>query len=148
MTGEVNLGLDGSASAEGCFIADMAVHDRGLHGFVVRASRLLADSNFMGTTYSLKYRDTADVLAALHRLGVQHVVLVREGDQPAYPHSAQIRMALARGDSGFRLTQRLAHQYRPGVTEVYDAIGPTRPDVAAIRNMGLPAKAMTLTRLQ
>ena len=140
--------IDGSASAEGCFIADMAVHDRGLHGFVVRASRLLADSNFMGTTYSLKYRDTADVLAALHRLGVQHVVLVREGDQAAYPHSAQIRVALARGDSGFRLTQRVPHQYRSGVTEVYDAIRPTRLDVAAIRNMGLPAKAMTLTRLQ
>ena len=123
-------------------------HDSGLHGYVVRASKLLADSNFMGTTYALKYHDTADVLAELHRLGVQHVVIVREGSKDAFPHSAQMRAALTGADSGFRLSQSLAHRYRPGVTEVFDAIGPTRPDIAAVRNMGLPAKAMTLTKLQ
>lgn len=140
--------IDGSASTEGWFIADMAVHDRALRGYVVRASKLLADSNFMGTTYSLKYRDTADVLAELHRLGVQHVVIVREGGKDAYPHSAQMREALARADSGFRLGQSLPHQYRPGVTEVYDAVAPAPPDIAAVRNMGLPAKATALTKLQ
>jgi hypothetical protein len=140
--------VDGSASTEGWFIADMAVHDSALRGYVVRASKLLADSNFMGSTYSLKYHDTADVLAELHRLGVQHVVIVREGGKDAYPHSAQMRAALARADSGFRLGQSLPHQYRPGVTEVYDAIDPARPDIAAVRNMGLPAKATALTKLQ
>ena len=140
--------IDGSASTEGWFIADMAVHDSALRGYVVRASKLLADSNFMGTTYSLKYQDTADVLAELHRLGVQHVVIVREGGKDAFPHSAQMREALARADSGFRLGQSLPHQYRPGVTEVYDAVGPARPDIAAVRNMGLPAKATALTKLQ
>ena len=140
--------IDGSASTEGWFIADMAVHDSALRGYVVRASKLLADSNFMGTTYSLKYRDTADVLAELHRLGVQHVVIVREGGKDAFPHSAQMRAALARADSGFRLGQSLPHQYRSGVTEVYDAVAPARPDIAAVRNMGLPAKATALTKLQ
>jgi hypothetical protein len=140
--------IDGSASTEGWFIADMAVHDNALRGYVVRASKLLADSNFMGTTYSLKYHDTADVLAELHRLGVQHVVVVREGGKDAYPHSAQMREALARADSGFRLGQSLPHQYRSGVTEVYDAVAPARPDIAAVRDMGLPAKATALTKLQ
>jgi hypothetical protein len=140
--------IDGSASTEGGFIADMAVHDSALRGYVVRASKLLADSNFMGTTYSLKYHDTADVLAELHRLGVQHVVIVREGGKDAFPHSAQMREALARADSGFRLGQSLPHAYRSGVTEVYDAVAPGRPDVAAVRNMGLPAKATALTKLQ
>ncbi len=140
--------IDGSASTEGWFIADMAVHDSALRGYVVRASKLLADSNFMGTTYTLKYHDTADVLAELHRLGVQHVVIVREGGKDAYPHSAQVRAALARADSGFRLGQTLPHQYRSGVTEVYDAVAPARPDIAAVRNMGLPAKATALTKLQ
>ena len=140
--------IDGSASTEGWFIADMAVHDSALRGYVVRASKLLADSNFMGTTYSLKYQDTADVLAELHRLGVQHVVIVREGGKDAYPHSAQMREALARADSGFRLGQSLPHAYRSGVTEVYDAVAPVRPDIAAVRNMGLPAKATALTKLQ
>jgi hypothetical protein len=140
--------IDGSASAEGWFIADMAVHDRALRGYVVRASKLLADSNFMGSTYSLKYHDTADVLAELHRLGIQHVVIVRDGGKDAFPHSAQMREALARADSGFRLGQSLPHRYRAGVTEVYDAVAPARPDIAAVRNMGLPAKATALTKLQ
>jgi len=140
--------IDGSASAEGWFIADMAVHDRALRGYVVRASKLLADSNFMGSTYSLKYHDTAAVLAELHRLGVQHVVIVRDGGKDAFPHSAQMRAALARADSGFRLGQSLPHRYRAGVTEVYDAVAPGRPDIAAVRNMGLPAKATALTKLQ
>jgi hypothetical protein len=140
--------IDGSASTEGWFIADMAVHDSGLHGYVVRASKLLADSNFMGSSYTLKYHSTAEVLAKLHGLGVQHIVLVREGNKDAYPHSAQMREALAGADSGFRLSQRLTHQYRPGVTEVFDATGATRPDIAAVRNMGLPAKATVLTKLQ
>ena len=140
--------IDGSASTEGWFIADMAVHDSALRGYVVRASKLLADSNFMGSTYSLKYHDTADVLAELHRLGVQHIVIVREGGKDAFPHSAQMRAALARADSGFRLGQSLPHQYRSGVTDVYDAVAPARPDIAAVRNMGLPAKAAALTKLQ
>jgi hypothetical protein len=140
--------IDGSASTEGWFIADMAVHDSALRGYVVRASKLLADSNFMGTTYTLKYQDTADVLAELRRLGVQHVVIVREGGKDAYPHSAQMREALARADSGFRLGQSLPHRYRSGVTEVYDAVAPARPDIAAVRNMGLPSKATALTKLQ
>ena len=59
-----------------------------------------------------------------------------------------MREALARTDSGFRLGQSLPHQYRSGVTEVYDAIDPARPDIAAVRNMGLPAKATALTKLQ
>jgi hypothetical protein len=140
--------IDGSASTEGGFIADMARHDSALRGYVVRASKLLAESDFMGTKYTLKYHDTADVLAELHRLGVQHVVIVREGGKDAFPHSAQMREALVRADSGFRLGLSLPHRYRSGVTEVYDAVTQPRPDIAAVRNMGLPSKATALTKLQ
>lgn len=89
--------IDGPAGAEGAFIAQMAVHDAGLQGYVVRASKLLADSNFMGSSYTLKFGDTRQVLAELHRLGVQHVVIVRPHDLSAYPHSRQMRDA--RGSS-------------------------------------------------
>jgi hypothetical protein len=140
--------IDGPASEEGAFIAGMAVHDLALQGYVIRSSKLLADSNFMGSTYSLKFDTPEQVLAELRRLGVQHVVIVREGGQPAYPHSAQMREALLRPDSAFRLTQRQPHLYRAGVTEVFDAIGHTTPDIAAVRRFGLPAKVSTLTQLQ
>lgn len=138
--------IDGSASVEGAFIADMAVHDRQLQGYVVRASKLLADSNFMGSNYTLKFSDPRQVLAELQKLGVQHVVIVREGNKPAFPHSEQIRAAVQLPDSGFRLVQQLQHRYRSGSTEVYDATGAT-PDIAAVRRFGLPAKAASLTQL-
>ena len=140
--------IDGPAGAEGAFIAQMAVHDTGLQGYVVRASKLLADSNFMGSSYTLKFADTRQVLAELHRLGVQHVVIVRPHDLPAYPHSRQMRDALAASGSGFLLKQSLPHQYRGGVTEVYEAEGMPSPDIATVRGFGLPAKASTLTKLQ
>ncbi|TQK05264.1 glycosyltransferase family 39 protein [Herbaspirillum sp. SJZ107] len=140
--------IDGPAGAEGAFIAEMAVHDSRLQGYVIRASKLLADSNFMGSSYTLKYSNAGQVLAALNRLGVQHVVIVRQNNNPAYPHSTQMRDALMGRDSGFVLTRRLPHQYRDGVTEVYEASGIVTPDIAAVREMGIPAKASKLTQLQ
>ena len=56
--------------------------------------------------------------------------------------------ALARTDSGFRLGLSLPHRYRSGGTDVYDAVARPRPDIAAVRDMGLPSKAMALTKLQ
>jgi len=138
--------IDGPAGAEGAFIAQMAVYDSGLRGYVVRASKLLADS--MGSSYTLKFSNGQQVLAELRRLGVQHVVIVREHDAPAYPHSTQMRDALAGSASGFALTRRLAHRYRDGVTEVYEATGAVTPNIAAVREMGIPAKATKLTQLQ
>jgi len=140
--------IDGRSGAEGAFIAQMAVHDAGLQGYVIRASKLLADSNFMGSNYTLKFQRPQQVVAELRRLGVQHIVIVRENGADAYPHSKQMREALAATDSGFLLKQRLAHQHRPGVTEVYEAAGTAIPDIAAVREMGMPGKAVSLSKLQ
>jgi hypothetical protein len=84
----------------------------------------------------------------LRRLGVQHVVLVRESDASVFPHSEQLRTALSRSDSGFRLASQVKHRYRPGVTEVYDTVVATVPDIAAVRNMGIPSKAIDIVKLQ
>jgi hypothetical protein len=140
--------IDGPAGAEGAFIAEMAVHDVNLQGYVVRASKLLADSNFMGSSYTLKFDSQDAVLAELRRLGVQHIVIVRPNNAPTYPHSQQMRNALANNHSGFILKQSLPHQYRTGTTEVYEAIGSPTPNIAAVRNFGLPAKVTNLSKLQ
>jgi hypothetical protein len=140
--------IDGSTGSEGAFIADMAVRDTGLKSYVVRASKLMADSDFMGNSYALKFREPGQVLAELRRLGVQHVVLVRQQGVSAYPHSEQLRSALSRSDSGFRLAEQISHRYRPGVTEVYDTVGNAVPDFAAVRSLGIPSKATNIVKLQ
>lgn len=139
--------VDGSSGYEGAFIAAMAVNDPGLQSYVVRASKLLADSNFMGSVYTLKFHDSQQVLAELHRLGVQNVVVIRAGDEAAFPHSEQLRQAVAAAGSGYRLSEQVPHQHRSGVTEVYEALTPATPNIAAVRSMGLPAKVSALTEL-
>jgi hypothetical protein len=138
--------VDGTSADEGTFIAAMAVNDPQLQSYVVRASKLLADSNFMGSTYTLKFRDPGAVVPELRRLGVQHVVLIRSSMQPAFPHSEQLRTALARPDSGYRLSERQPHKNRTGITEVYESVQPVTPNVTAVRNMGVPAKASALVQ--
>jgi hypothetical protein len=133
--------VDGSAGYEGAMIAAAAVNDPHLRGYIVRSSKILADSNFMGTTYSLKFASNAQVLAELARLGVQNVVLVRARDLPAFPHSVQLLAALAEPGSGYHLRAKIPHQGRPGSTDIYQADSVLVPNIALVRSMGMPAKA-------
>lgn len=136
--------IDGSAGNEGAFIAAMATHDPGLQSYVVRASKLFADSNFMGTAYKLKFQDAVGVLSELRRLGVRYVVMVRAGGSAAFPHSEQLRAALALPDSGYRLSENVAHENRVGMTELYESTVSIIPNTQAVRSMGIPAKAVAV----
>lgn len=133
--------VDGSAGYEGAMIAAAAVSDPHLRGYIVRSSKMLADSNFMGTTYSLKFAGNAQVLAELARLGVQNVVLVRARDLPAFPHSVQLLAALSEPGSGYHLRARIPHRGRAGSTDIYQADSVLVPNIALVRSMGMPAKA-------
>lgn len=133
--------VDGSAGYEGAMIAAAAVNDPDLRGYIVRSSKILADSNFMGTTYSLKFAGGAGVLAELRRLGVQNVVLVRARDLPAFPHSLQLLAALSQPGSGYHLRTRIAHRGRAGSTDIYQADSIVVPNIALVRSLGMPAKA-------
>lgn len=133
--------VDGSAGYEGAMIAAMAVNDPQLHGYIVRSSKMLADSNFMGTSYTLKFAGTAGVLAELARLGVQNIVLVRARDLPAFPHSMQLLAALTQPGSGYHLRARIPHRGRAGTTDIYQADSVLVPNIDLVRSMGMPAKA-------
>lgn len=137
--------VDGVASYEGSVIAAGAVQDPQLHHYMVRSSKILAVSNFMGSHYSLQFAGSAGVLAELARLGVQNVVLVRARDLPAYPHSLQLLAALNQPGSGYHLQKSIAHRGRAGTTDIYQADTVLTPNIAAVRSMGLPAKAAPLT---
>ena len=138
--------IDGSSGAEGAFIVEMALRDTSLEHYAVRASKLLADSNFMGAQYRLKFADAPAVLAEIRRLGIRGVMLVRINDEPAFEHSSQLARALVLPESTFRRTRVLAHGHRRGTTEVYESVEATALDVAALRELGRPAKAAAFDR--
>ena len=133
--------VDGAAGYEGSVIAAAAVLDPQLHNYMVRSSKILAVSNFMGSSYRLQFASNAGVLAELARLGVQNVVLVRARDLPAYPHSMQLLAALNQPGSGYLLRARIAHRSRAGSTDIYQADSLLVPNIALVRSIGMPAKA-------
>ena len=137
--------IDGSSGAEGALIAELAVRDPALRHYAVRASKLLAASDFMGTRYALKYDAPQQVLDELVRLGAQYVVLVRLDHEAPFPHSAQLATALNLPTAPFRRVMSLPHRHRAGVTEVYASVGDARANVGAVRQLGIPAKGAALS---
>jgi hypothetical protein len=138
--------IDGSSGAEGALIAELAVRDPALRHYAVRASKLLAASDFMGTRYALKYQDPQQVLDELLRLGARYVVLVRLDHTAPFPHSTQLSAALQLPASPFRRVMTLQHRYRAGVTEVYAFSGDAEANISAVRQLGIPAKGAALSQ--
>lgn len=138
--------IDGLSNAEGAFMAEMALQDPSLHHYAIRASKLFADTNFMGTRYAPRFASPEAVLAEIKRLGIHNIIIVRAGGQPAFPHSQQLADALQLPGSAFRRTAVLPHGGRPGTTEVYESTIQTRPDLAAVRQIGIPAKVSTVIK--
>ena len=133
--------IDGGSGAEGAFIAAMAVRDPGLERYSVRASKLLAESDFMGSRYTLKFETPQQVAAELRRLGIGGIVLAKRPGTEEFGHTPLLEAALADSASGYRLAAELQHRGRPGVTRIYRAAEPRTADAAAIRALGLPKKA-------
>lgn len=139
--------IDGSSGAEGALIAHLAVRDPALKHYAVRASKLLAASDFMGTHYALKYQQPQQVLDELLRLGTHYVVLVRLDNEAPFPHSAQLSAAMQLPDAPFRRIATLPHRNRAGVTEIYAFSGIAKANVGAVRQLGVPAKSGALLHL-
>ena len=133
--------VDGGSGAEGAFIAAMAVRDPELRRYSVRASKLLAESDFMGNSYRLRTSDPAAAAGELRRLGVGDVVLARRSGVEDFAHGALLEAALRDPASGFRLEARLPHRGRSGMTEIWRAEASRTANAEAIRAMGLPGKA-------
>jgi hypothetical protein len=139
--------IDGSSGAEGALIARLAVQDPGLKDYAVRASKLLASSDFMGTRYALRFQQPQQVLDELQRLGVRYVVLVRLDNQLPFEHSAQLAAALQLPGAPFHRVATLPHRNRSGVTEVYAYDGAASANIDAVRQLGVPAKSAALLHL-
>lgn len=140
--------IDGISNAEGAFMAEMALQDPNLRHYAIRASKLFADTNFMGSRYAPRFADPQSLLAEMKRLGIHNVVIVRAGDEPAFPHSRQLAEALQLPGSNFQRVAIFSHSGQPGTTEVYESIVDVRPNLEAVRKLGIPAKASSVINTQ
>jgi hypothetical protein len=136
--------IDGTSNAEGSFIAAMAIKDPSLQNYALRASKLFSDSNFMGSSYKLKFHDDSELVGELKRMGVKYVV-VAQGEEKPFPHSIQLMNALSSSTSTFKKIASFKHNRSNGVTDLYESSENVIPNVKAIRQSGIPAKASELS---
>jgi len=140
--------IDGLSNAEGAFMVEMALQDPKLQHYAIRGSKLFADTNFMGTQYTPRFTDSRSLLAEMKRLGIHNVIIVRAGNEPAYPHSRQLIEALQLPESSFKRVGVFPHGGRSGTTEVYESSVATQPDLNAVRQLGIPAKVSNVIKTQ
>lgn len=133
--------IDGSPNIEGAFIAEMAIRDQSLSNYVVRASKLLAVSNFMGSNYRLRFSNEDEVLHEIARLGIKSIVIAGNKDQPAFAHSELLLRALEKPNSNYAKKASFEFRVVRGRVDVYEAITKVLPNFEAVRKDGLPSKA-------
>jgi putative flippase GtrA len=111
--------VDGSSAGEGSFITDGLVTSKARGLYVVRTSKILSESGFMGINYQLLVQSPAKVGAILRNLGAQYIVMERAEGEKQLPYSSLLDAFLMGHDSGYRKLATLEHLWRPGLTHVY-----------------------------
>ena len=132
--------VDGSPAGEGAFIAEALVASRARGLYVVRSSKILSESNFMGTDYRLRAQTPAEVGAILRNLGAQHIVVERRVGGNLFPHSSLVEAFLTEQGSGYRKQATLEHRWRSGQTHIYVAEQMLEANLQAVQEANLPKK--------
>lgn len=84
----------GGATQEGALIAEIALRDPHLNYFILRGSKVLANSTWSGTNYRLRFGDSLGVAQYLNQTRIESVILL-SGD--GHAHGAQL-LAAVNGD--------------------------------------------------
>ena len=122
--------VSSDAAGEGAFVAAVAVRDRRPNAIVLRASKLLASSTWMGEEYRVLHPDPADLLQALDRSRVSHV-LVENSAPTSLPHEEHLRTVL-RGSPRWRPAEIEGLGNVAGLT-LYERVTPLSPGRPAIQ---------------
>lgn len=132
--------IDGSVGAEGAFVAEVLVrtHDRRM--FVVRGSKLLSYSDFMGRDYRLIVKNSDEVMTVFANLGADAVVVERHDGEQYYPHNELLLEYLNSDASLCRKLESFKHLNREGVTHVFVAAEAVTPNIDAVRRVNFPSR--------
>jgi hypothetical protein len=119
--------VSADVEGEGSLVSEVALRDSRPGHVVLRASKMLASSTWMGQNYQPLVQSTAAVLSTLDELGVSLVVVDKLPGQP--PHHQQLSDALQSAPKRWRPIQLDDWTTSPHTREllVYEAVGPVVP---------------------
>jgi putative flippase GtrA/4-amino-4-deoxy-L-arabinose transferase-like glycosyltransferase len=134
--------VDGHSGTEGALTAEVALRDNTRQSYVVRSSKLLAKSDFMGKHYQLRVNTPEAVLGLLEDISSTAVVMAEgPGTNSGFPHSDLLLSALRLSSSPFRLVKTYNHLREDGHTYLYLRTTPLVPKHDAVMRINLPEKA-------
>jgi hypothetical protein len=119
----------GSSATEGALIAAFAEADRDRRHYVIRATKVLSSSTFLGTQYALRFADTPDVERWLADAGIGWVVVDDSPDGALLEHDRQVLAIAASRPAGWDLVG--SHRTAEGEIRLYRLAGAT-PSAAQI----------------
>lgn len=136
--------IDGSPSGEGAFIAEALVTSEAKNLLTIRSSKILSDSNFMGTHYKLRINTLTDVANILQNINAQYIVLERSENGNFFPHNVIMEQYLNSPNSPYYKAFTFEHLYQHGWTYVYASKETLKPNFELAKQLNLPTKKLTL----
>ena len=121
----VTILIGSDSSGEGALIAARLERDRARAGLLLRGSKVLAHSNWAGSTYSLVFRQVAEVHRYLHSVPVRYIVI--DSAAARSPHLELLDSAMRSAPEIFSLRGRFPISgARTGEALVYENRQPGR----------------------
>lgn len=96
--------VDSDVYGEGAWVAERLEHDHARADAVLRASKVIAASDWSGSNYHLLMNDPAEVLRYLQSIPVRYVVI--DEAAPPSPHGELVREAVSLAPNVFSLAGR------------------------------------------
>lgn len=126
--------VSGNVFAEGAFIASFAERDPGKHYYVVRAQKALASTNWMASSYALKFTTASEMAQWIKDNAIGWIVIDTDTSHPEFPHNVLLKNALDNGLLSARLVDNVTHD--SGAMQLY-----ALPAVSAIPVMSESLRA-------
>jgi hypothetical protein len=139
--------VSAGSSGEGAIIAERVSHDPWRSGVVLRASRLLAESSWVGMHYRPLFADAGQVRSTLLELPVRYILL--DDSMDPLPDQRLLNEAISGSPADFVLLGRFPIRSSTrgvlGDVRVYEnrSAGTRRPAVVRVR-LGLDRGGRTL----
>jgi 4-amino-4-deoxy-L-arabinose transferase-like glycosyltransferase len=101
--------VSGNVFAEGAFIASFAERDPAKRYYVVRAQKALASTNWMASSYTLKFTTPSEMAQWIKDNAIGWIAIDTDAAHPEFPHNALLKNVLDNGLLSARLVDTVTH---------------------------------------
>lgn len=136
--------VDASPAGEGAFIAEALVASQGKDLYIVRSSKIMAKSDFMGNSYKLAVESPEVIERMLREMGIGYIVVSRYPDANLFEHNKKLLAYLEGSQTAYKRVRTLPYRHRLGNTTIFKSSVPQQVNLKKIRDMVFSKKTQIL----